>query len=422
MAVDGWENVSLGSVCKVQGGFGFKSGDFADDGIPLIRISNVSESGVSVGDNTVYLPLEFKEEYKSFLISKGDILMALSGATTGKFGRFFLDGMALLNQRVGRFKARNSLSQDYLYQYLHLLKAYILEVAYGGAQPNISPKEIEKLKIDLPPLLEQKKIAAILGSVDDAIAKTEAVIAQTERVKQGLLQTLLTRGIGHTKFKQTELGEIPENWGIMRLDEFANVKGGKRLPKGRPFSETETPYPYIRIVDMGKGTVSLDNIKYVTIEDREKIKRYNISKNDLYITIAGALLGLVGNVPYELDGALLTENAAKICDIDCDIINKSYLYLVLSSGSGQKQIALEKGVGGGVPKLALFRIKEFIVPIPSITEQLEICKVCQSVDSVLLGQNNKLESLKGLKAGLMSDLLTGHVRVNADNNQQEEAA
>ncbi len=79
----------------------------------------------------------------------------------------------------------------------------------------------------LPPLLEQKKIAEVLESVDEAIAKTEAVIAQTERVKQGLLQQLLTRGIGHTKFKQTDLGEIPESWEVGIVGDLGKIVTGK---------------------------------------------------------------------------------------------------------------------------------------------------------------------------------------------------
>jgi type I restriction enzyme, S subunit len=83
----------------------------------------------------------------------------------------------------------------------------------------------------VPPLPEQQKIAAILSSVDDAIAATRKAIEQTKRVKQGLLQTLLTRGIGHTRFKKTEIGEIPEEWAVVAFKELFSLRSGKPRPE-----------------------------------------------------------------------------------------------------------------------------------------------------------------------------------------------
>ncbi|MCO5382313.1 MAG: restriction endonuclease subunit S [Methanosarcina barkeri] len=126
------------------------------------------------------------------------------------------------------------------------------------------------------------------------------------------MQKLLTKGIGHTKFKKTELGEIPEKWKMISVNEIGDVKGGKRLPKGHPFTSEKTNYPYLRVVDFKSGTIDKTNLKYISLGDYENIKQYIISSNDVYISIAGTI-GLVGIIPKELDGSNLTENAAKEC-------------------------------------------------------------------------------------------------------------
>ena len=122
----------------------------------------------------------------------------------------------------------------------------------------------------LPPLTEQRKIAAILSSVDDAIEKTQAVIDQVQVVKRGLMQELLTRGLPqHTRYKRTEIGTLPEAWDVVTLGDIAAVKGGKRMPKGRPFSASVmATTPIFVCVTSVNGTIDSDSaVKYVLLED-----------------------------------------------------------------------------------------------------------------------------------------------------------
>src|ERR1019366_20343 len=115
-------------------------------------------------------------------------------------------------------------------------------------------------------------------------------------------------------YKRTEVGVIPEDWEVTRVDQIANVKGGKRLPLGRSLTERKTPHPYIRVSDMANGTVTIDAVLFVPEDVFPSIRNYRIFKDDLYISVAGTL-GLIGRVPLELDGANLTENADKITDL-----------------------------------------------------------------------------------------------------------
>jgi type I restriction enzyme S subunit len=158
---------------------------------------------------------------------------------------------------------------------------------------------------------------------------------------------------------------LPEDWVIARIEDIANVKGGKRLPKGDEFSDVETAHPYLRVTDFGSTTVDMSNLKYITSSTHKKIAQYTISKNDLYISIAGTI-GLVGTIPQQLDGANLTENAAKLSDIQG--VNKKYLVSFLNSNFAKSQF-VDKTVSSGQPKLALFRIKECELFLPPLAEQ-----------------------------------------------------
>jgi type I restriction enzyme S subunit len=123
--------------------------------------------------------------------------------------------------------------------------------------PSLSRSIIEPIKIILPPLPEQQKIANILSTVDAKIEIISQQITETQELKKGLMQRLLTKGIGHTEFKDSPLGEIPKSWGVVKIEKIADVKGGKRLPKGESLLEEKTSHAYIRVADMFMGGVSL---------------------------------------------------------------------------------------------------------------------------------------------------------------------
>jgi type I restriction enzyme S subunit len=159
--------------------------------------------------------------------------------------------------------------------------------------------------------------------------------------------------------------KLPEGWCTTKIDEIAEVKGGKRLPKGKALLDTVTEHPYVRVTDFEDGSVDMSNLKYLDSDTFLSIKNYIISKDDLYISIAGTI-GLVGEIPDSLDGANLTENAAKICELTGVI--KKYLRYVLNSISAKEQFE-DKTTSSGQPKLALFRIKDCTFPLPPLAEQ-----------------------------------------------------
>ncbi|MBC5640019.1 MULTISPECIES: restriction endonuclease subunit S [Clostridia] len=313
---------------------------------------------------------------------------------------------ACIGRGLGAIRATSSSNYKYLYYAIQKYNNQLKKASQGSTFEAINSNDLKGLKLPIPHIDEQEKIALILSTVDEQIDNVDALIEKNKELKKGLMQTLFTKGIGHTKFKNTEIGEIPEEWDVKKIGDICEVKGGKRLPKGYQLEDEDNAFPYIRVADMYMGGIRQDDIKYVPKDIVDKIKNYKISKDDLFISVAGTL-GIVGQVPYELDGANLTENADKLCNIQ---INKLYLMKVLQSNIVQSIIEAEQ-TKSAQPKLALTRIKEFLIPVPSDIEQVKIASILMEVDEKIGQYKNKKQKLEELKKGLMQQLLTGMIRV-----------
>ena len=216
-------------------------------------------------------------------------------------------------------------------------------------------------------------------------------------------------------YKQTEVGIIPEDWDVKKIDEIGRVTSGKRLPLGSSLVEHPTPHPYIRVTDMRPGTVSLSDIKFVPESVFQAIKRYQIFCDDIFISVAGTL-GIVGKVPPELDGANLTENADRITDIRC---SRDFLLYVFMSPLIQNAIDSIRTVGAQ-PKLALTRIRQFAIPLPpSEAAQRAISTALSDVDALLDGLERLIAKKRDLKQAAMQQLLTGKTRLAGFSGEWE---
>ena len=182
-----------------------------------------------------------------------------------------------------------------------------------------------------------------------------------------------------------------------KIGDFASVKGGKRLPAGTALTQTPTAHPYIRIVDFKDGRVDKSNLMYVPENVFPRIARYTISSDDIYISIVGTV-GLTGVIDTTLDGANLTENAAKICEIS-DEVDRDYLAAFLKSNQGQNQIK-SLSVGSTQPKLALFRIKDIEVPLPPLPEQRAIAHILGTLDDKIELNRRMNETLEELSRAI----------------------
>ena len=177
----------------------------------------------------------------------------------------------------------------------------------------------------------------------------------------------------------------------VRIGDVAEVRGGKRLPKGASVQDAPTAYPYLRVVDFGENGINRFNIKFIEEQVHEQISRYKISDQDIYISIAGTI-GRVGVVPEDLSGANLTENAAKITTIS-KRIDKRFLMYFLRGPSGQSAIRNQTG-GTSQPKLALYRIEEIRFPCPSLRTQRAIADILSAYDDLIDNNRRRIALLE----------------------------
>ena len=199
--------------------------------------------------------------------------------------------------------------------------------------------------------------------------------------------------------------ELPEGWEWTRVRDIAMVKGGKRLPKGASFSEEITSHAYIRVTDMKNHSINITDLRYISDEIFSVIKNYTISKEDLYVTIAGTI-GVVGEVPDQLDGMNLTENAVKITNI---AINKTFLCIILQSDFVQQQFQ-DKTHQVAMPKLALERILSTLIPICPYAEQVQIVDKFQTCDDLIFTVDTEKEELQKIVALSKSKILDLAIR------------
>jgi type I restriction enzyme S subunit len=209
--------VPLQSVCEIKNGYAFKSSEFKANGVPLLRISSFDNGPVFFDDKTVFIDRTYLDTKSAFKVEKGDVLIALSGATTGKFGLYTHDEPSLLNQRIGLLKSGVSeeLDDKYFYYYLSILQAEILRKAGGAAQPNISTKAIGEFIIPLPPLDQQKKIASILDAADAYRQKSKALIEKYDELTLSLFLEMFGDPVIN-----------PKGWEIKPIKEFGRVVTG----------------------------------------------------------------------------------------------------------------------------------------------------------------------------------------------------
>jgi type I restriction enzyme, S subunit len=191
-----WMHGRFGNYFRLQGGYAFKSDDYCDDGVPLIRIGDIQSDRVAPSERTALLPASYLEDNPSFVVMDGDILVAMSGATTGKFGIYTGQQRSLLNQRVGRVLARESkieIPRELVWYFLTLSQPEILRRAYGGAQPNISSKGIEDLDFKFPGSKEEmillvSRLETALSRNDKTFEMISAELSRSEALRQSVLK------------------------------------------------------------------------------------------------------------------------------------------------------------------------------------------------------------------------------------------
>jgi type I restriction enzyme S subunit len=389
---------AIGEVAKVLPGYAFDSDDFDENaGMPLIRIRDLA--------NGLETATRFKGQFdERFVVSRGDFLIGMDG----EFRCYEWRGdKALLNQRVCRVQDFDS-SRIVPRFVFFLLDEHLIRIERNTAfttVKHISTKQIEAITFDCPPLRVQQRIVDLMSAVDEYIAALECQADAARTARNAVLHELLTAS--------------GDDWVETTVGSVCVVKGGKRLPKGTPWSQSPTPHPYIRATDFRDGRIDTTNLVYVPDDVWPTVSRYVVEANDVLITIAGTI-GAVALVPATHVGANLTENAALMRPVDSSI-DCRFLHVWLLSENAQRQIT-ELTIGTTQQKLGLFRIESLKLTLPTLGEQKRIVAIVSSMDDLIHATESAIVESKNLRSGLLSNLLSGEHGIPASYDRLLGAA
>ncbi|MGY5538396.1 restriction endonuclease subunit S [Vibrio brasiliensis] len=294
----------------------------------------------------------------------------------------------------------------------------------GTGVPTLNRNIIHKQKVIFPPLLEQQKIAEVLSTVDEKIDLIDQKIAETEKLKTGLMQKLFSEGIGiqdsdsnwqpHNEFQDSPFGKIPKCWSVDSLGEHTVKVGSGVTPKGGSKAYVDSGIPLIRSQNVLFGKFKLDDVAFITEQQHDKMKGSKLQPRDVLLNITGASIGRCAVLPEDFDEGNVNQH---VCIIrTSESIDPDFCGWFLNSNLGQKQI-WNLQAGGNREGLNFQQIRSFKIPIFSIEEQCSIVEILSTVsDKLNLLETQKAETQQ-LKKGLMQKLLTGEWRVPLDNSE-----
>lgn len=390
-----WQIKKLGIVCKLKNGYAFKSDKYESTGIPVIRISDI-KGGIVSSINAVRVFQ--KKDFDDYQVEENDILIAMSGATTGKFGIYKSSEKAYQNQRVGKFKILDEsvLDNNFLFYQIYSLKRQIEKDAYGGAQPNISSSKIEEMSIVIPPLPEQQAI----------VAKIEELFSELENGKQQLLtaqkqlkvyrQSLLKWAFeGKLTNKNVKEGELPEGWKWTKLGSIAiKITDGEHITPRR----TSNGYLLLSARNIQNGYLALDDVDYVPQDEYTRIfKRCNPEPGDILISCSGTI-GRVCRVPNDLNFVMVRSVA--LVKLNWSLYSSKFYEYLFQSPILQRHIEKSKKATAQA-NLFLGPIKNLNVIVCSLAEQELIVTeleskltVCDKIEEMIAECLQQTETLK----------------------------
>lgn len=390
---EGWSKTTLSKIAKLTMGQSPSSDTYnvTNDGLPFFQGNADFGSRYPKVRYWCNGPTKIADE-KSILFSVrapvGEVNITLFECCIGR-------GLAAIKGE--------SADQEFLFQSLQYAKPRIQLLSQGSTFEAINGTELKEFDLTLPPLPEQQKIATILSSVDEVIEKTRAQIDKLKDLKTGMMQELLTKGIGHTEFKDSPVGRIPAAWTAKLLDSLAK-RGSGHTP-----SKTEDSYwnggvKWISLSDSGQ----LDNL-YIH-KTKKEISELGLANSSAVLHPAGIVVmardaGIGKSAITTCPMAVSQHFMAWLCG---DRLDNYFLYYLLQYWKPEfENIAM----GSTIKTIGLPYFRTMMIPVPPMDEQVKISSSLKAVDETLFSLNKKSDAARKLKKALMQDLLTGKVRV-----------
>lgn len=371
------------------------------------------------------LNVKYGKDQKQVVDPEGDFPILGTGGLMGYANKFLFDKPSVLIGRKGTIDKPQYLeipfwTVDTLFytdikqnaspKWVYYLFTSVNWKKYNEASgvPSLSVQNIENISILLPPIEEQRKIAEILGTVDEKISNIDQQISATETLKKGLMQKLFTEGIGHTEFKSTEIGTLPKSWEVRSIENIADVSSSKRIMKSEYVNEG-IPFYRSKEIILKSRRHKLADVIYISNERFISLKEKFGAPvtGDILITAVGTI-GVCYVVQeeefYFKDGNLLWMRNIS------DNLNSDFLIYYFQTRNFKKSIEDVSG-GSNQHALTIIKFNNVCLPLPPIEEQQKIASILTEVDNKIESLKKKKEKQTTLKTGLMQQLLTGQKRV-----------
>lgn len=404
-----WGFPSLSDVVKTLPGFAFSSEFFTEkEGVPLIRIRDLGDNNTE----TLYSG-PYEEDY---LVEKGDVLVSMDGEFNVHIWK---SSPALLNQRVMKIFPSNQKELDKLYLYYASqkpLKTFELQIGATTVK-HLLKRHLDLIRLPIPPDVdEQQQIASILSTVDGAIQKTDEVSAKTERLKKGLMQKLLTKGIGHKEFKETAIGKFPKEWEYKKLVDFSMTED-KPVQTG-PFGAqlhasdyTDDGIHLILIKNVLDGRIVEEDMPFISETKASKLTRYRLKAGDIVFSRVGSI-GRRAVIKKHQKGWLISGQMLRV-RLENPHIDNNYLGYVIASDWFTRTLAA-RTVGATRKSINEEILGNLPMVIPPLPEQQEVVGILSTIDKKLGIERTEKARLEKIRRGLMDLLLTGKIRVRVD--------
>ena len=401
-----WKTVNLGDVLNYIGNGLTSKQNKVKDGCPVTRIETISDDHINakkVGYVT-NLPAEKAEKYR---LRHGDILMSHINSDP-QLGRsviyegtpeLLLHGMNLLRMQADMEKL-NPFFLDFIFRFYRNRGVFISIASRAVGQASINQSRMKALTIPLPPLPEQRAIASVLGAIQEAKFARQKEIALERERKAALMDVLFSHGTKGEPRKQTEIGEIPLSWEVVRLAELCTkiTDGTHRTP-----TYVKKGVPFLRVVDIQSTNVDWQQVKWIPRNEHEElIKRCKPEKGDVLLSKNGTI-GKTKVVDWEQEFSIFVSLC--LLKVKHKLLNNVYLAEFLAS-KGLPQIQ-KRGKRMTVTNLHLVEIRELLIPLPSLSEQQEIAETLQTCDNKIAALEQEANRLDELFHAMLEELMTG---------------
>ena len=374
-------------------------------------IANIK--GKFIGETTEYISDLGVQHSNARLVPPGTLLMSFKLS----LGRVAITSTPMYtNEAIAAFYPNGLANTEYLY---YLLPTLALEESSDRAVKGqtLNKAKLRALQLVLPPADEQRKIAAILSSLDDAIGKTQAVIDQVQVVKRGLMQELLTRGLPgrHTRFQQTAIGEVPEDWVVDKIGQLGQK--GKPAVKAGPFGSSLRKSYYVsegyRVYGQEQvlaGDLSVGDY-YIDKERFKSLRSCEVRAGDILVSLVGTF-GKAVVVPANAEPGIINPRLLRL-SLDPQLVLPEFFCFWLRNGGTQKLLA-DAAQGGTMGVLNAGIVKSLLLGRPPLPEQAEIVAIMAAVERRLHREAAMNAAAVRAKTALMAVLLTGELRVTQD--------